>query len=124
MDLLGPEPFTVDEMRRNSPAGVVAGLAWTETGGDVLYIEATALPDGNGLTLTGQLGEVMKESAKAAQSWVWSHAEELGIDPDHLQEHGHSHPRTRRRHPEGWAVGRRDDGHRSGVHLHEVQSAI
>ncbi len=80
VELLGPEPFTVDEMRRNSPAGVVAGLAWTETGGDVLYIEATALPDGNGLTLTGQLGDVMKESARAAQSWVWSHAEELGID--------------------------------------------
>ncbi|MBC7924189.1 MAG: endopeptidase La [Bryobacteraceae bacterium] len=81
IDLLGSEPFTVDEMRKNSPAGVVAGLAWTEAGGDVLYIEGTTLPDGSGLTLTGQLGDVMKESAKTAQSWVWSHAEELGIDP-------------------------------------------
>src|SRR3954453_6783611 len=87
-EMLGPEPFTVDEMRRNSPAGVVAGLAWTETGGDVLYIEATALPDGNGLTLTGQLGDVMKESARAAQSWVWSHAEELGIDPSTFKNTG------------------------------------
>jgi len=81
VDLLGPEPFNVDEARKNSPAGVVAGLAWTETGGEVLYIEGTALPDGSGLTLTGQLGDVMKESAKTAQSWVWSHAAQLGIDP-------------------------------------------
>lgn len=89
VDLLGPEPFTVDEMRRNSPAGVVAGLAWTETGGDVLYIEATLLPDGKGgLTLTGQLGDVMKESARAAQSWVWSHADLLGIEPSVFKESG------------------------------------
>ncbi|HYO81903.1 MAG TPA: endopeptidase La [Bryobacteraceae bacterium] len=88
-ELLGPEPFTPDQMRRNSPAGVVAGLAWTETGGDVLYIEATLLPDGKGgLTLTGQLGDVMKESARTAQSWVWSHAQELGIDPAVFKENG------------------------------------
>jgi ATP-dependent Lon protease len=81
VEMLGPEPFTPDAMRQNAGPGVVTGLAWTETGGDVLYIEATLLPDGKGLTLTGQLGDVMKESAKAAQSWVWSHAEGLGIDP-------------------------------------------
>jgi ATP-dependent Lon protease len=80
-EMLGPEPFTQDEMRNHVGPGVVTGLAWTETGGDVLYIEATLLPDGKGLTLTGQLGDVMKESAQAAQSWVWSHADELGIDP-------------------------------------------
>jgi len=80
-EMLGPQPFTQDEMRKHVGPGVVTGLAWTETGGDVLYIEATLLPDGKGLTLTGQLGDVMKESAKAAQSWVWSHAEDLGIDP-------------------------------------------
>jgi ATP-dependent Lon protease len=56
-------------------------LAWTETGGDVLYIEGTLLPDGKGLTLTGQLGEVMQESAKAAQSYIWSHAGDFEIDP-------------------------------------------
>jgi ATP-dependent Lon protease len=89
VELLGPEPFTIDEMRKNSPAGVVAGLAWTETGGDVLYVEATMLPDGKGnLTLTGQLGDVMKESARAAQSWVWSHAEMLGIEPSVFKEYG------------------------------------
>ena len=88
-ELLGPEPFSVEEMRRSSPPGVVPGLAWTETGGDVLYIEVTLLPDGKGnLTLTGQLGDVMKESARTAQSWVWSHAELLGIDPSMFKEYG------------------------------------
>jgi ATP-dependent Lon protease len=88
VELLGPEPFTMDEMRKHVPAGVVAGLAWTETGGDVLYIEATLLPDGKGLTLTGQLGDVMKESARAAQSWVWAHAEELGIEASLFKDSG------------------------------------
>jgi ATP-dependent Lon protease len=81
LDMLGPEPFMPEKMRRELEPGVATGLAWTETGGDVLYLEATILPDGKGLTLTGQLGDVMQESAKAAQSYVWSHAEELGIDP-------------------------------------------
>jgi len=87
-ELLGPEPFTQDEMRKKLPAGVATGLAWTETGGDVLYIEGTLLPDGKGLTITGQLGEVMQESAKTAQSYVWSHAMELGIDPSRFKENG------------------------------------
>jgi ATP-dependent Lon protease len=80
-DMLGPEPFNQEEARRNLPPGVATGLAWTETGGDVLYIEATLLPDGKGLTLTGQLGEVMQESVKAAQSYIWAHAGDFGIDP-------------------------------------------
>jgi ATP-dependent Lon protease len=88
IEMLGPEPFTPDAMRKNVGPGVVTGLAWTETGGDVLYIEATLLPDGKGLTLTGQLGDVMKESAKAAQSWVWSHADELGIEPSVFKHSG------------------------------------
>jgi ATP-dependent Lon protease len=67
-------------MRKQLPPGVATGLAWTETGGDVLYVEATLLPNGRGMTLTGQLGEVMQESARAAQSYLWSHAQELGID--------------------------------------------
>ncbi len=80
-DMLGPEIFNQEEARRELPPGVATGLAWTETGGDVLYIEATLLPDGKGLTLTGQLGEVMQESAKAAQSYIWSHAGSFDIDP-------------------------------------------
>jgi ATP-dependent Lon protease len=80
-DMLGPEIFNQETMRRDLPAGVATGLAWTESGGDVLYIEGTLLPEGKGLTLTGQLGEVMQESVKAAQSYIWSHAEDFGIDP-------------------------------------------
>jgi ATP-dependent Lon protease len=56
-------------------------MAWTEMGGEVLFIEATLLPGGRGLTITGQLGEVMQESARAAQSYLWSHAAEFGIEP-------------------------------------------
>jgi ATP-dependent Lon protease len=86
--MLGPEMFRLDEMRRELPAGVATGLAWTEAGGDVLYIEAALLPDGKGLTLTGQLGEVMQESVKAAQSWVWAHATELNVDRKQFSECG------------------------------------
>jgi ATP-dependent Lon protease len=87
-EMLGPEQFTQEQMRRDVPAGVATGLAWTETGGDVLYIEATLLPDGKGLTLTGQLGEVMQESAKAAQSYIWAHAADFGIDPKVFKNSG------------------------------------
>ncbi len=87
-DMLGPEVFFLEKMRRDSPPGVATGLAWTETGGEVLYIESSLLPDASGLTLTGQLGEVMKESAKAAQSWVWSHADQLGLDRKALKDAG------------------------------------
>jgi ATP-dependent Lon protease len=85
-DLLGPEIFLPETMRKNVPAGVVTGLAWTETGGDVLYIESALLPHGKGMTLTGQLGEVMKESAQIAQSFIWSHAADLGIDTEKIKE--------------------------------------
>ncbi|HEX2387049.1 MAG TPA: endopeptidase La, partial [Candidatus Binatia bacterium] len=85
---LGPRRFSTDQARKQLPAGVATGLAWTETGGDVLYIEATLLPSGRGLTLTGQLGEVMQESARAAQSYIWSHAEELGIDRAMFRRYG------------------------------------
>lgn len=80
LEMLGPERFSLALARKHLPPGVATGLAWTEAGGDVLYIEATLLPEGQGLTLTGQLGTVMQESAKAAQSFIWSHAEALGID--------------------------------------------
>ncbi len=78
-ELLGPPRHKREEARKVLPPGVAAGLAWTPTGGDVLYIEAIRLPDGEGLRLTGQLGDVMKESAQAAYSWVLAHAEQLGI---------------------------------------------
>jgi ATP-dependent Lon protease len=87
-DLLGPEMFLPEQMRKNVPPGVATGLAWTESGGDVLYIESVLLPSGKGLTLTGQLGEVMQESAKIAQSFIWSHAGELGVDPAAIKDNG------------------------------------
>src|SRR5271163_2168379 len=88
VEMLGPEPITPEMARRELPAGVATGLAWTETGGDVLYIEATLLPNGKDLTITGQLGEVMQESAKTARSFVWSHAAQLGIDPAKFLSNG------------------------------------
>jgi ATP-dependent Lon protease len=80
-NLLGPERFFQEKARQTLPPGVATGLAWTEAGGEVLYVEATLLPGGRGLRMTGQLGAVMRESARAAQSFVWSHAGPLGIDP-------------------------------------------
>jgi ATP-dependent Lon protease len=86
--LLGTERVRPEHYRKELPPGVATGLAWTEAGGDVLYVEATLLRDGRGLLMTGQLGKVMKESARAARSFVWSHAEELGIDPDVFKRSG------------------------------------
>ena len=87
-DLLGPERVSPEQARKHLPPGVVTGLAWTETGGDVLYVEAALLPNGRGLTLTGQLGAVMQESVKAAQSYIWAHARDLGIDPSMFRRYG------------------------------------
>ncbi|HEX9636439.1 MAG TPA: endopeptidase La [Acidobacteriota bacterium] len=79
-EMLGPERFLPERARQKLPIGVATGLAWTEAGGEVLYVETTLLPSGRGLTLTGSLGEVMRESVRAAQSYIWAHGEELGID--------------------------------------------
>ncbi len=87
-EYLGAPRFYPEKARDDMPAGVATGMAWTEMGGEVLFIEATMLPGGSGLTLTGQLGDVMKESAQAARSYLWSHAEELGIDPKKIRENG------------------------------------
>ncbi|HEX6648429.1 MAG TPA: endopeptidase La, partial [Pyrinomonadaceae bacterium] len=81
-EYLGPPRFYPEQARKELPAGVATGMAWTEMGGEVLFIEATLLPGGRGLTITGQLGEVMQESARAAQSYLWSHAAEFGIEPE------------------------------------------
>ncbi|MBC7899825.1 MAG: endopeptidase La [Saprospiraceae bacterium] len=87
-EYLGSPRFYPEEARKELPAGVATGMAWTEMGGEVLFIEATALPGGSGLTLTGQLGEVMKESAQAARSYLWSHAVELGINAETIKQNG------------------------------------
>ncbi len=87
-EYLGPEKFFTEQARKTLPPGVAPGLAWTETGGEVIYVEATLLPGGKGLTLTGQLGEVMQESARAAQSYLWAHARELGIALSLFEKNG------------------------------------
>ncbi len=87
-EYLGAPRFYPEEARKELPAGVATGMAWTEMGGEVLFIEATLLPGGGGLTLTGQLGEVMKESAQAARSYLWSHATDFGIDPELIKQNG------------------------------------
>lgn len=87
-EYLGAPRFHPEEARKEMPAGVATGMAWTEMGGEVLFIEATSLPGGSGLTLTGQLGDVMKESAQAARSYLWSHAADFGIDPDQIKQNG------------------------------------
>src|SRR3989441_4459367 len=80
---LGVPRFEYEELEeRTRMPGVVAGLAWTPAGGDLLFIEATRMKGTHNLTLTGQLGDVMKESAQAALSWVRSHPRELGIPAD------------------------------------------
>jgi len=80
--LLGPPHFLPEEERLENEVGVATGLAWTEVGGEVLYVEVSVMKGKGDLALTGHLGEVMKESAHAALSYARTHAEELGIDPD------------------------------------------
>jgi len=81
-ELLGRRRFFAEQRRRTKDPGVATGLAWTPTGGDVLFIEATAMPGSGKLTITGQLGEVMKESAQAALSYVRGHWRDLAPELD------------------------------------------
>jgi ATP-dependent Lon protease len=84
---LGPRRFSGEVRKRTSEPGVATGLAVTAVGGDILFIEATAYPGKGRLTVTGQLGEVMQESAAAAHSWVRSHAVQLGLEPAWFADH-------------------------------------
>ncbi|HWP65159.1 MAG TPA: endopeptidase La [Candidatus Limnocylindria bacterium] len=97
-EMLGPERFFPEVVERSSEPGVAVGLAWTPAGGDILFIEASRMAGTKQLTLTGQLRDVMKESAQTALSWVRAHAAELGIDPDFFE--------------------------RSDIHIHVPQGAI
>ena len=81
-DYLGRPKFLPEVADRVEMPGVATGLAWTPVGGDVLFLEATRMPGSKGFTLTGQLGDVMKESAQAAMSWVRSKAKDYGIDEE------------------------------------------
>ncbi|MGE5244423.1 MAG: endopeptidase La, partial [Betaproteobacteria bacterium] len=83
IEMLGAPRFLDEEMEeRTKDPGVAIGLAWTPAGGEVLFVEASRMAGAGTLTLTGQLGDVMKESARAALSWLRTHAREFGIDPD------------------------------------------
>jgi len=85
--LLGAPKFLDEEVEeRTKTPGVAVGLAWTPAGGDVLFIEATRMQGAGSLTLTGHLGDVMKESARAALSWVRAHASDYGVEPDFYRE--------------------------------------
>jgi ATP-dependent Lon protease len=86
-EYLGPVKLQAEAKARLSTPGVAMGLAWTPTGGDLLFIEATAMKGKKGLTLTGQLGDVMKESATAALSFIRANAKRLGVDEDFFDEH-------------------------------------
>jgi len=83
---LGPVKFFPEVAERTSHAGVATGLAWTPTGGDIIFVEATKMNGEKGLSLTGQLGEVMKESAQAALSYIRSKAKDLGIEENFYQK--------------------------------------
>jgi ATP-dependent Lon protease len=84
---LGPRRFSGEVRRRTADPGVATGLAVTAVGGDILFIEATAYPGKGRLTVTGQLGDVMQESATTAHSWVRSNAVKLGLDPTWFADH-------------------------------------
>lgn len=84
--LLGAPRFLDEERESALPAGVALGLAWTQAGGEVLHVEVTTMKGKGGLSLTGQLGDVMKESAQAAMSFARTHAVEMGIDPDFTEK--------------------------------------
>jgi len=84
---LGPMRHFAEELLEKDQVGVATGLAWTSVGGDILFIEATAVRGKGKLQLTGQLGEVMKESAQAALTYARAHAEEQGIPPDYFETH-------------------------------------
>jgi ATP-dependent Lon protease len=90
-DYLGRPRFTPESAERTAVPGVATGLAVTGAGGDVLFVEATAMPGEHGLTLTGQLGDVMKESAQIALSYLRAHGRDLGIDPTELDRALHLH---------------------------------
>ncbi len=90
-EALGRQKFFQESVERTAIPGVSTGLAVTGAGGDILFIEATAMDGDKGLVLTGQLGDVMKESARIALSYVRAHREELGIDAERFQREFHLH---------------------------------
>jgi ATP-dependent Lon protease len=90
--ILGKAKFSNDLYTKDHPAGIAIGLAWTYVGGEILFIESSVIPGKGGITLTGNLGLVMKESVNAAHTYIQGHAAEIGIDPKQFEEsHIHVH---------------------------------
>jgi ATP-dependent Lon protease len=110
-DYLGPEEFQITMREAKDEVGIATGLAWTPTGGEIIFIEAALMPGKGHLTLTGQLGEVMQESAKAALSYTRSRAKILGIYPPKFYK---------------GKLGRvkKDFFHNSDIHIHVPAGAI
>ena len=92
-ELLGPVKFEPEIVEEDAQPGVAVGLAWTPAGGDILFVEASAMSGEGGLKLTGSLGDVMRESAEAARSWLRTHAEDFGlsVERDFDQQDVHVH---------------------------------
>ena len=87
-DMLGPERYKSDKSRARLTNGVATGLAWTEAGGDVLYVEASLTHKDEKVTITGHIGQVMQESVKAARSCIWTEADALNIDRSKIEDSG------------------------------------
>ena len=108
--IAGVRKFRYGETETEDMVGVITGLAWTEVGGEILTIEAVTLPGKGKMTVTGKLGDVMKESVQAAESYVKSRAVAFGIKPTLFEQQRHPRPRARGRDAEGRPVGRRGHG--------------
>ena len=107
-EFLGPPEFTEWLALETDEIGVVNGLAWSEAGGDVMQVEVSVMEGKGALTLTGQIGEIMQESAQAALTYSRAHAREFGYRGHGLRQDRHPHPRARGRDPEGRAERGRD----------------
>ena len=121
--ILGIPKFLREEYEVGDMVGVVTGLAWTEVGGDILYIESVLTPGKGKVSLTGNLGEVMKESATIAHEWVMAHHKELGIDPEMFEKNDINIHVPEGAIPEGRSFGGYHDGHLDRFDLYGAQGA-
>ena len=118
---IGPVKITSEGKTRISKPGVAVGLAWTPVGGEILYIEATAMKGNKGLMLTGQLGEIMKESASAALSFHTIECGQIWDSERLLRQQGHSYPYSCGRYPKRRPLGRCDYTHSTCIASYEPE---
>ena len=120
--ILGMPKFLKEEYEVGGMTGVVTGLAWTEVGGDILYIESVLTPGKGKVSLTGNLGDVMKESATIAHEWVMAHSKELGIDPALFEKNDINIHVPEGAIPKDGPSGRHYDGDLDRFDLHGAES--